>query len=80
MNTHLRLVSANSIPERHMRLDGQALHQLADRMTAEIRTGHFEIAHQLATFHQLSPFGIAIVARRMTQAGVSEEDILGTVV
>lgn len=80
MNTHLRLVVENPTPKAHARLDGHMLLQLADRMTAEIRTGHADVARDLASFHRLSPFGIAVVAHRMTRAGVSEDEILEAVV
>lgn len=76
MNTHLKLVSENEISTPNARLDGRALHRLADRLTEEVHAGRYEVAHLLASLQKLSPFGIAIVATWMTRAGLSESDIL----
>ncbi len=79
MNTHLKLVSDNKSHAVRGRLDGRALHQLADRLTEEVRANRYEVARLLASLHNLSPFGIAIVATWMTKAGLSEADILTVV-
>jgi hypothetical protein len=80
MTTHLKLVSDNPISASGGRLDGRALHQLADRLTEEIQTGHSKVARVLASLEHLSPFGVAIVATWMTKAGLSEAEILEVVV
>lgn len=80
MNAHLKLVSDHPVPAPSVRPDGRALHQLADRMTAEVLAGHSEAAHALASLQNLSPFGIAIVATWMAKAGLSEREILNTVI
>jgi hypothetical protein len=48
MSTRLQLVSANPHPRLHSRLDGPALHQLADRLTEQVRQGHPEFAPLLS--------------------------------
>lgn len=79
MPAHLKLVSQNPIAPSHGRLDGLALHRLADRLTKEIKGGHAEMAHALASLQNLSPFAIAIIATWMARAGLSERDILKAV-
>jgi hypothetical protein len=79
MTAHLKLVSQNAMATSHGRLDGLALHRLADRLTKEIKSGHSEMAHALASLQNLSPFAIAIIATWMTRAGLSERDILKAV-
>ncbi len=79
MNTHLKLVSDNPGSVSSARLDGRALHQLADVLTEEVRAGRFELAHFLAALQKLSPFGIAVIATWMTRAGLSEAEILNVV-
>jgi len=76
MTAHLRLVSDNPDPWPSVRLDARALHRLADRLTAEIRAGHYEAAHRLVFRQKLSPFGVAIVATWMNKAGLGEGEIL----
>lgn len=83
MNNHLKLVSHN--PDKPAsspiaRLDGRALHSLADMLTAEVQAGHSDLAHVLASLQRLSPFAIAVVASWMTRAGLSEAEILKVVV
>lgn len=80
MNTHLRLVADNPALSPGVRLDGRALHLLADVLTEKVQAGHYEGAHVLATLQKLSPFGIAVVATWMAKAGLSETDILNVVV
>lgn len=80
MTAHLRLVSDNPLSGPSGRPDGLALHRLADMLTAEIRAGHYEVAHRLVSRQKLSPFGVAIVATWLTKAGVSEVEILDVVV
>ncbi len=79
MNAHLKLVSDNPIPVSSPRLDGRALHQLADVLTEEVRAGRYDLARFLAALHKLSPFAIAVVATWMTKAGLSEAEILNVV-
>jgi hypothetical protein len=79
MNTHLKLVSDNPVSVSSARLNGQALHQLADVLTEEVRAGHYDLARFLAAFHKLSPFAIAVIATWMTRAGLSEAEILNVV-
>ncbi len=79
MNTHLKLVSDNQSPVPRGRPDARTLHQLADKLTEEVQAGHYEVARVLASFYELSPFGIAIIATWMTKAGLSEVDILKVV-
>jgi hypothetical protein len=79
MSAHLRLVANNRISGTRVRVDGRALHALADRLTEEIQCGRREAAHVLASRQHLSPFGVAIVATWMVKAGVSEAEIIGVV-
>ncbi|MFZ4535605.1 hypothetical protein [Propionivibrio sp.] len=80
MKNHLKIVSVNPNSVSSTRLNGCALHQLADRLIEEIKAGHSRNAHILASLQNLSPFAIAVVATWMTKAGLSEADILNTVV
>lgn len=80
MNAHLKLVSDHPVAASSVRPNGQALHQLADRMTAEVQAGRFEVARALVSPQNLSPFGIAIVATWMAKAGLSEGEILNAVI
>lgn len=80
MNVHLKLVSDHPRSTPRARLDGPALHRLADELTEEIQAGHSSIAHALASFQNLSPFAIAIIATWMTRAGISGAEILDAVV
>ncbi len=80
MKTNLKLVSDNPISVSSTRLDGRALHQLADVLTEEVRAGRYELAHFLASLHKLSPFAIAVVATWMVKAGLSEAEILNVVI
>ena len=80
MKNHLRVVSVNPIPVSSDRLDGRALHQLADRLTEEIQAGHSEQAHILASLQKLSPFAIAVLATWMAKAGLNEAQILNVVI
>ena len=79
MNAHLKLVSDNPVFVSGARLNGRALHQLADMLTEEVRAGRYDLARFLASLHKLSPFAIAVVATWMTRAGLSEADILSIV-
>jgi hypothetical protein len=79
MTAHLKLVSDHPISTSNVRLDGLALHRLADRLTNDIKSGHVELAHAVASLQKLSPFAIAIIATWMARAGLSERDILKAV-
>ncbi len=79
MSARLQLVSANPHPKLHSRLNGPALHQLADRLTEQVRQGHPEFAQVIAAFENLNPLGVAVVATWMTRAGLSEEQIIEVV-
>lgn len=80
MSAQLALASVNPNPILHSRLDGPALHDLADRLTEQVQAGHPELAQVIAAFENLNPLGIAVVATWMSRAGLSEEQILEVVV
>jgi len=79
MSAQLVLASVNTNPVLQSRLDGRALHDLADRLTEQVQAGHPELAQVIPAFENLSPFGIAIVATWMSRAGLSEKQILEVV-
>lgn len=81
MHPRLQLVSSN--PYRGLccyRLDGQTLHRLADRLTAQVQAGNTQFAHVIAAIENLTPFGVAVVAMWMWRAGLSEQQILDVMV
>lgn len=80
MSTHLRLVADNPSSISQPRLDGRALHDLADRLTAQVQAGHANYAQVLVSLQKLSPLGIATIATWMVRAGLSEAEILNVVI
>lgn len=80
MGAKLRLVSSNPHPTSCRRLDGMALHRLADSLSAQVDAGNCRLAHTIASQENLSPMDVAVVAAWMTKAGLSEEQILAVMI
>jgi hypothetical protein len=80
MSTHLKLVADNPRLIARPRLDGRGLHDLANRLTEQVKAGHPNYAQVLASLQNLSPFAIATVATWMARAGLSETEILQVVI
>lgn len=80
MKAQLRLASNNSHPTPGRKLSIAALHQLAERLTGQVRSGNALQAHAAITNENLHPLGIAVVATSMYRAGLSEDQIIAIVV
>jgi hypothetical protein len=76
----LKVVSGNPAAGSASRLDGRALHQLADRLAEAVQAGCTESAQELVSGYELSPFGVAVVATWLTKAGLTEAKILEVMV
>lgn len=76
MRTPLRLVWDNPHPQPHLKSDITMLRLLADILAGSIRAGHAEEARSMASIHHLSPLALGVVATRMLNSGISEDDIL----
>lgn len=79
MPSRLRLVWENPHPQPHLRNDLAMLRMLADTLAGSVRCGYLEGARQLASIHRLSPLALSVVATRMFESGLSEEQILKVV-
>lgn len=73
---HPQLVWNNPSPAPHEHLSAGLLRRLADTLIGCVRRGDWQLARQLLALYALSPFAIAVVASRMSRAGIPEEAVL----
>lgn len=79
MSPRLQLVWENPHPQPHLRNDLTMLRLLADTLAGSVRCGYVDGARHLASIHRLSPLAVSVVATRMYESGLSEEQILKVV-
>jgi len=79
MDSALELVWDNPRPHALERNDPKMLRLLGDLLAGAIRCGYLEGARRVASIHHLSPLASTLVARRMVQSGISEDDVFRVV-
>ncbi len=79
MKAKLRLASNNTHPAPGRKISIAALHQLADRLIGQVRSGNALQAHDTVADEHLNPLGIAVLATWLYRAGLSEGQILDVV-
>lgn len=72
----VQLVWNNPHPAPHERVSANVLRRLSDILIGCVQRGEWQAARQLISLYALSPFAIALVASRMSQAGIPEDAVL----
>lgn len=76
MRTGPRLVWSNPAPQPHDALSPGLLRRLTDILIGCVRRGEWQAARQLVALYAPSPFAIALIAARMSRAGIPEDAVL----
>ena len=76
MHQSLQLVWNNPNPAPRERLSAVLLSKLTEVLIGCMRRGEVQVARHLVAVYALSPFAIAVVAGRMSRAGIPEDAVL----
>ena len=72
----IELVWNNPAAAPHERVSANLLRRLADILAGCVQREEWQAARQLLQLYALSPFAIALVARRLSEAGIPEDAVL----
>lgn len=76
MRNSLQLVWSNPGPARCHHVSAPLLRRLSDILIGCVRRGEWQAARQLVALYALSPIAIAVIAARMSRAGITEDNVL----
>ena len=71
-----RLVWSNPAPTAGGRISPNVLHRLCDVLVNCARRNEWQAARRIMAVYAPSPFVIAIIADRMSRAGITEDSVL----
>ena len=76
MQRNLQLVWNNPEPAPQVTVSARTLRQLSEVLIGCVRRNEWLVGRQIVSLYAPSPFGIALIARRMSRAGIAEGDVL----
>lgn len=76
MCTAPQLVWSNPNPAPHARVNARLLGRLSDTLVGCVRRGKWRSARRLVAAYAPTPIALAVVAGRLSRAGISEDSVL----